>query len=62
VRAARAIALLEGRTFVVPDDVKRAAPSVLRHRILLSPEAELEARTADAVVEAVLADVPAPRA
>jgi MoxR-like ATPase len=62
VRAARATALLEGRTFVVPDDVKRAAPPVLRHRILLSPEAELEARTADAVVEAVLADVPAPRA
>jgi MoxR-like ATPase len=62
VRAARAIALLEARTFVVPDDVKQAARPVLRHRILLSPEAELEARTADAVVEAVLADVPAPRA
>jgi MoxR-like ATPase len=62
VRAARAIALVEARTFVVPDDVKQAARPVLRHRILLSPEAELEARTADAVVEAVLADVPAPRA
>jgi len=62
VRAARAIALLEARTFVVPDDVKHAARPVLRHRILLSPEAELEARTADGVVEAVLADVPAPRA
>jgi MoxR-like ATPase len=62
VRAARAIALLEARTFVVPDDVKQAARPVLRHRILLSPEAELEARTADGVVEAVLADVPAPRA
>jgi len=62
VRVARAIALLEARTFVVPDDVKQAARPVLRHRILLSPEAELEARTADAVVEAVLADVPAPRA
>jgi MoxR-like ATPase len=62
VRAARAIALLGARSFVVPDDVKQAARPVLRHRILLSPEAELEARTADAMVEAVLADVPAPRA
>jgi MoxR-like ATPase len=62
VRAARASALVEARTFVVPDDVKQAARPVLRHRILLSPEAELEARSADAVIEAVLADVPAPRA
>jgi MoxR-like ATPase len=61
VRVARANALLEGRSFVVPDDIKLAARPVLRHRILLSPEAELEARTADAVVEGVLADVPAPR-
>jgi len=62
VRAARANALLENRTFVVPDDVKSAAPAVLRHRILLSPEAELEARSADDVVAAVLEDVAAPRA
>ncbi len=62
VRAARATALLESRTFVVPDDVKSAARPVLRHRILLTPEAELEARSADAVVESVLEDVPAPRA
>jgi len=62
IRVARANGLLENRSFVVPDDVKSAARAVLRHRILLSPEAELEARTADAVIEGVLEDVPAPRA
>ena len=61
IRVARALALLEARGFVVPDDVKRPAGAVLRHRILLAPEAELEARTSDDVVTAVLEAVPAPR-
>jgi MoxR-like ATPase len=61
IRVARAYALLEARSFVVPDDVKRPANAVLRHRILLAPEAELEARTPDDVVAAVLDTVPAPR-
>jgi MoxR-like ATPase len=61
IRVARAFALLEARSFVVPDDVKRPASAVLRHRILLAPEAELEARTSDDVVAAVLETVPAPR-
>jgi MoxR-like ATPase len=62
IRVARAFALLEARSFVVPDDVKRPAAAVLRHRILLAPEAELEARSSDDVVAAVLEAVPAPRA
>ncbi|HEU4430817.1 MAG TPA: MoxR family ATPase [Myxococcota bacterium] len=62
IRVARANALLENRSFVVPDDVKSVARAVLRHRILLSPEAELEDRSADAVIEGVLEDAPAPRA
>jgi len=62
IRAARGAALLAGRGFLVPDDVKAMAPPVLRHRIQLSPEAELEGRSAEDVVAAVLADVEAPRA
>ena len=53
-RAARANAVLEGRDFVTPDDVKGIAPAVLRHRIALSPELEVEGRTADDVLVALL--------
>ena len=59
--SARASALLNGRSFVVPDDVKALAPAVLRHRIQLSPEAELEGQTPEDVLAAVLAEVEAPR-
>ena len=59
--AARAAARLAGRDFVTPDDVARMAPDVLRHRVMLTPEAELERqRPADAVA-AALAAVPVPR-
>jgi len=59
-RAARAVAVLEGRDFVTPDDVKRIAPAVLRHRIALSPELEVEGRTADDVLVALLDRVRVP--
>jgi MoxR-like ATPase len=58
---ARATAALAGRTFVIPDDAAAVAPAVLRHRILMSPEAELERYTSDDAVRSVLADVPVPR-
>ena len=59
--AARALARVSGRDFVTPDDVARLAPSVLTHRILIRPEAELERyRPADAVA-AALSDVEVPR-
>ena len=55
-----AVAFLEGREYVLPEDVKRVAPSVLRHRLLLSYEAEAEGCTPDAIVREVLASVPTP--
>jgi len=60
VGAARARALLDGRSFAEPDDVKRVAPDVLRHRVLLGYEAEADGVTPDAVIEAVLAGIAAP--
>jgi MoxR-like ATPase len=57
VRAARARALLDGRGFVTPHDVKRVAPDVLRHRVVVSFEAEADGVSAETVVAAVLATV-----
>ena len=58
--AARAAALLQGRAYVTPDDVKAIAHDVLRHRILLTYEAEAEEVTTDQIVEKVLSKVPVP--
>ena len=59
-RAARAAAVLEGRDFVTPDDVKGIAPAVMRHRITLAPELEVEGRTTDDVLAALLSRVRVP--
>ncbi|MGQ9658770.1 MAG: AAA family ATPase [Thermochromatium sp.] len=59
-RCARARAWLAGRDFVSPEDVQALAPDVLRHRVLLSYEAEAEGRKPDDFVSALLARVPAP--
>jgi MoxR-like ATPase len=61
VRAARAAALLAGRDFVTPDDIKAVALPALRHRLLLAPELELEGHTTDQVLTSLLAGVEAPR-
>ena len=58
--AARARAFMEGRSFVTPKDVKDLANDVLRHRILLSYEAEAEDVTPDQVIEKILSSVPVP--
>ena len=58
---AQASALLEGRSYVVPDDVKALAPAVLRHRIQIAPELELEGVTPDAVIATLVERVEAPR-
>jgi MoxR-like ATPase len=58
---AKAAARLSGRAFVVPDDVATVAPAVLRHRLQLRPEAELERYTADNAVEAAVRAVAVPR-
>ena len=59
--AGRALALLRGRGFVVPDDIADVALPALRHRVILSPEAEVEGRTADAIVSEILRAVEVPR-
>ncbi|HEY9065159.1 MAG TPA: MoxR family ATPase [Burkholderiaceae bacterium] len=61
VRAARAAALLHARDFVTPDDVKQHALPVLRHRVLLAPDAQLEGRRIDELLIALLDSVEAPR-
>lgn len=58
--AARAHAFLEHRPYVTPDDVRAVAPDVLRHRLVLSYEAEAEAITSDTLVERLLAQIPVP--
>jgi MoxR-like ATPase len=61
VRGARAVALLEGRNFVTPDDIKRIAVPALRHRVALAPDALLEGRKPDDLLAAVIESVAAPR-
>ncbi len=59
--AARANAASRGRDFVTPDDIKEFAPSVLRHRLLLHPDAELEGISPDDCIESILREAPVPR-
>lgn len=61
MQAAKALAALDGRDYLVPDDVKQAAPAVLRHRLLVKPEADLEGVTPDRVIAEVLAGVEVPK-
>ena len=61
IRCARARALLEGRSFIIPDDIKALAVSVLAHRLTLSAEGELEGLTERGIVENIVASVEAPR-
>jgi MoxR-like ATPase len=59
--AVRAFAILQGRNFVIPDDVKILALPVLRHRVTMSPSAEIEGLTTDRILREVLDQTPAPR-
>jgi MoxR-like ATPase len=61
VRAARALALLSGRDHVLPDDVKGVALAALGHRVIVSPELEIEGQRAEQVIPAILEKVEAPR-
>ncbi|BAJ28735.1 MULTISPECIES: MoxR family ATPase [Kitasatospora] len=61
LNTSRAWAWLAGRDYVTPDDVKALALPTLRHRVQLRAEAEMEGTTADSVIQAVLAQTPAPR-
>ncbi|HTU26632.1 MAG TPA: MoxR family ATPase [Pirellulales bacterium] len=57
----KALAVMDGRDFVNPDDVKFSAPGVLRHRIMLTPEAQVGARTSDQIVRDILGSIEVPR-
>ena len=59
--AARSAAALDGRDYVIPDDVKALAPAVLRHRVILSAAAEIDGRDADGIVANLIQQVDAPR-
>ncbi|MGN6057807.1 MAG: AAA family ATPase [Sphingomicrobium sp.] len=59
--AARARAALDGRDFVIPDDVKVLAPALLRHRVILSPAAEINGRKVEDIVLAIIEAIEAPR-
>ena len=61
VRSARSMALMEGRSFVTPDDIKSVALPALRHRIALAPELEIEGHSTDDVLLRLLEEVEAPR-
>jgi MoxR-like ATPase len=58
--AARAWALLQGRAYVTPEDIKSIGPDVLRHRIILTYEAEAEGVTTDAIIKKVFNTIPVP--
>ena len=59
-RTAQALAALNGRDFVLPDDIKTTAPSVLEHRVILNPESRLRRKTTRDVIKGILEHTPAP--
>ena len=61
LKSAKAIAAMNGRAFVTPDDVIRVLPPVLRHRILLTPEKEMEGSTADDIIQNIIKKIEVPR-
>lgn len=61
IRSARAYALIQGREFVTPDDVKKFVYPALRHRISLSPEVEIEGQKPDNILEEILKSIDVPR-
>lgn len=62
MKTAQVVAASEGRSYVTPDDVKPMAKPVLRHRVMLHPDAELQGTTADERIDDILRTVPVPRA
>ena len=59
--ASKSYAAMQGRDYILPDDVKRMTPHVYRHRVILKPEAEIEGLSADDVIEKLLAELEIPR-
>jgi MoxR-like ATPase len=61
LRASKANAAIKGRDFVTPEDIKEMAPPVLRHRIILTPEKEMEGITPDELIDNILKAIEVPR-
>ncbi len=61
MNASKAVAAIEGRDFVIPEDVKKVVVPALRHRIILNPEREMEGMTTDTVIEGIVQSVEIPR-
>ena len=61
LQASKAIALIYGRDFVTPDDIKMVAPAVLDHRILISAEAEMQGYTASKIAATLVNNVEVPK-
>ena len=61
MNASKALAAMSGRDFVTPEDILQAVPPVLRHRIILSPDKEMEGVTEDAVIEQIIHTIDIPR-
>ncbi len=61
LKTSQCLAAMRGRDFIVPDDIKEMALPVLRHRVILRPEAELEGLTPDGVLLQILEGIPVPR-
>jgi MoxR-like ATPase len=61
LKASKAYALLQGRDFVTPDDIKQVAPSVLQHRIILTAEAEMEGYSPLRLTESLIDQVEVPK-
>jgi MoxR-like ATPase len=61
LKASQALAMIEGRSYTIPDDVKAMAPAVLRHRIAVAPELELEGVSADQALKTIIEKIEIPR-
>ncbi|MBD0335064.1 MAG: magnesium chelatase, partial [Cyanobacteria bacterium Co-bin13] len=61
LQSSKAYAWLQGRDYITPDDVKAVAPPLLRHRLILGAEAQLDGLTPDKVIRGLLDSVPVPR-
>ena len=61
MKTAKAIAAISGRDFVSPDDIQSVCYSVLNHRIILSPEKEMEGITVDHVIKEIIQNIEVPR-
>jgi MoxR-like ATPase len=61
LRSSKAMAAIRGRDFVTPDDIQFVAPQVLNHRLILTPEADMEAVTTRQVVDEILQTIEVPR-